>query len=121
MFAEGIIFQNSMSYYQYLKAKYFNCEESMNDIHVHSRYCLNLMDESSMDAEWLNVKSREAMTHIVKLRRNLHIPHKEMYYVSKDTYLGCGLNSHLHYMYKKNNYPGKICMERFDLLFSDSN
>ena len=30
-----------------------------------------------------------------------------MFYVSKDKYWGCGLDTRLHYMYKKNNYPGK--------------
>ena len=60
-----------------------------------------------MDSQWQSEKSHETMTHVVKIRKIINIPHKEMYYISTDTYWGCGLKPNLHYMYKKNIYPSK--------------
>ena len=90
-----------------MKAKYLQNEEMMNCICDQNILYLNPIDESSMDGEWDEQKWWETMTRVINIRGDLHIPQEQMFYVSKDTFWGCGLDTHLHYMYKKSSYPGK--------------
>ena len=69
-----------MSHYEYLKAKYLKNDELMRKIRDQNGYSSAPIDET--DSEWQSEKSCEAMTKVVKLRKNLYILHKEMFNVS---------------------------------------
>ena len=68
-----------MLYYEYLKAKYLQNEEKIKCIRDPNCYCRDPIPEELMDADWRSDKSHEAVTRVIKIKKETYILHTKKY------------------------------------------